>query len=205
MNRSRTAVQVIASLMLLGGSVGAIAADPGAYVGASVGQTELDMGTGDLQSILGATGFVASTDNTDVGWKVFGGYQFNPYFAVEAAYVNLGEFTASGFFAGSPAHGSAEGDAGLFSLVGTLPLGDAFDLSAKVGAIVWDVDTSVAGSFGTSETNFNGTTLAYGIGAAWNITQEIGIRGELERFKDLGPDYKEVDLDLYSLGAVFHF
>lgn len=212
MTRTRIAAQTLSALMLASSPIVAMAADAGFYVGVSLGQSELDSSAGDIKSALeaaGATGVVASVDNTDLGWKLFGGYQLNQYFGVEVSYVNMGEFTTDATYStpvGSPVHGSAEGDGGLFSVVGTLPLGEAFAVFGKVGAFVWDVDATASNSFGTLDDNYNGTTLAYGIGANWQFTKSVGIRGELERFKDIGPDEGEdTDVDLYSLGAVFQF
>lgn len=211
MTRTGIAAQTLAALMLACSPLAAMAADAGFYVGLSLGQAELDSGAGDIKSALeaaGATGVVASVDNTDLGWKLFGGYQLNKYFGVEVAYVDMGEFTTDATYTtplGSPVHGSAEGDGGLFSVVGTLPVGETFAVFGKMGAFVWDVDATASNSFGMLEDNYNGTTLAYGLGANWQLSRNISLRGELERLKDIGPDDGEADVDLYSLGAAYHF
>ncbi len=53
----------------------------------------------------------------------------------------------------------------------------------------------------------SGTDLAYGLGANWQINKTISLRAEWERFQDLGGKngLNKADVDLYSLGAVFHF
>lgn len=97
MFRSKLVVQILAALALISSSA-AMAADSGWYVGASLGQSNADYSSGDLKSALeaqGATGVVASVDNTDTGWKLFGGYQLNKNIGFEAAYVNLGSLTGS--------------------------------------------------------------------------------------------------------------
>src|SRR5579864_1294846 len=42
----------------------------------------------------------ASTDDSGSAWKVFGGVQFHPNFAIELAYLDLGEVTAKGHASG---------------------------------------------------------------------------------------------------------
>ena len=58
--------------------------DPGFYVGAGVGQSKIE--ADDI-----------NFDEDDTGFKVFGGYQFNKYFAVELAYIDGGNADKSIF------------------------------------------------------------------------------------------------------------
>src|SRR5699024_9211619 len=76
-------------------SFNAQAAEPtGWYAGAGVGQSMVDEWF---------------ADDEDVGFQVFGGYQFTPYFGLEGAYTNFGEVDVTG--------GVGEVDAASFSLV----------------------------------------------------------------------------------------
>jgi OOP family OmpA-OmpF porin len=59
--------------------------DAGWYVGAALGQDQLDL------DCTGAT----ACDDKDSSWKVFAGYHFNRSFAVEVGYGDLGKATAS--------------------------------------------------------------------------------------------------------------
>ena len=75
---------------------GAFAADEkGWYLGAGYGQSEAAV---DKAKINGAyvtgsyTSASTTADETDTGWKLFGGYQFTRNWAVELAYVDLGKF-----------------------------------------------------------------------------------------------------------------
>jgi OOP family OmpA-OmpF porin len=70
-----------------------------AFVGGSIGQGDID---DEITTNLITSGTV---DGKDTAWKVFGGYMFNRNFGVEAAYVNLGEVSYSGFFGASPVTG----------------------------------------------------------------------------------------------------
>src|SRR4051812_19845418 len=65
-------------------------------IGGGVSRTTIDDLTSGLNQRLLQTGFTsASTDTTDksANYKAFFGYSFNPYFAIEGTYFNLGKFT----------------------------------------------------------------------------------------------------------------
>ncbi len=66
---------------------------PGFYVGAGIGTTEIAEDSIDE----------FNADDSDTGFKVFGGYSFNENFAVEASYFDLGE--ASGAIEDFPSFG----------------------------------------------------------------------------------------------------
>ena len=70
-----------------------------AYLGGSVGQSDID------EQIT--TGLITggSVDGKDNAFKIFGGYMFNRHFGIEGAYVDLGEVSYSGNFFGTPVTG----------------------------------------------------------------------------------------------------
>lgn len=172
--------------MALGfGTTGSALAANGLYVGAGVGQASYD--------VCGALGTgLTSCDDEDTGWKVFGGYDFNENLAIEAAWVDLGEVSASG--AGGTA--TVEVDGIAVDLKATLPLNEAFGIFGKVGFISWDAE----GGGLASGADDDGNDLAYGIGAEYMFSSQFGIRGEWERF-----DVDDEDADLLSIGAVLKF
>jgi len=91
---------ILTALALTGLSGSAFAqANEGWYAGVSVGSADQkDACTG-----LGGIGFVGSCDDTDTGWKIFAGLQFNKNWGVEFGFVDLGESTANGTVFGAPA------------------------------------------------------------------------------------------------------
>src|SRR5690554_4822033 len=101
--------------------------DEGFYLGTAIGQAKLKNDTLDWLDDLGA-----STDDKDTAFKLFAGYQFNPNFAVEASYVDFGDFTASGMLTDgfNIASGNVEGsiDGFGFALVGRLPIDAGFSV-----------------------------------------------------------------------------
>src|SRR5262245_16219151 len=85
---------IVATLIALA-STASMAAE-GFYAGVGFGQTKVDLDkeADALRNDLvagGATAFTVSTDDTDTGFKIFGGYEVNQHFAVEAGFANLGK------------------------------------------------------------------------------------------------------------------
>src|SRR3954469_6849620 len=66
-----------------------LAQDSGGYIGASAGNTRFD-GPG----VSGSSSL--TQDDTDSGFKIWSGYQFNRNFAVEVGYVDLGSLVQTG-------------------------------------------------------------------------------------------------------------
>jgi OOP family OmpA-OmpF porin len=172
------------------------------YAGASAGQSKADIGDCDLD-------ISCSSDDTDTGWKIYGGYQFNPNGAIEFGYVDLGKAKASGTdsFLGVT---SVDWETTGFTaaLVGSLPVGQNFGLMGKLGLFHWDLDVNVSSSvFGSGSDSSSGTDMTYGLGLKYDFSKTVGARAEWDRFKDVGDDNTtgQSDVDLLSVGVVFKF
>jgi opacity protein-like surface antigen len=163
---------------------------PGGYLGLSVGQTKWN----------DACDGLTSCDDTDVGWKVFGGYQFSRFLGVEGGYVDLGEASGTDTVSGL---GNVDAEMwGVFvSGVGTLPIGDRFGLFGKIGAAYTDIEVSSSTQGSDSD---DGIGLTFGVGGFMNILRNLSIRLEWERFQDAGGD-AELDVDLISVGVAYKF
>lgn len=166
----------------------------GFYLGASAGQAQADEVCDDIDDL----GFAGSCDDDDTGWKLNLGYQFTPYWGVEAFYVDFGELAdAEGTVLGAPVTVEADVDGYGAALVGTYPIGD-FSLFGKVGFISWDSDASVTGNAGSVSADDDGTDAMFGLGAGYSLTEQLSLRAEWEY-------YDEVEADLFSAGFVYKF
>ncbi|MDI5922626.1 porin family protein [Halomonas sp. LR5S13] len=174
----------------------------GPYLGAGIGHASLD---NEGLSWLDRNGF--NTDDSDTGYKLFAGYQFNPNFAVEASYVDLGDFSASGAEGSDSVNLELGIDGFTAALVGKLPIQNGFSVHGKLGMIAWDADidgnATVDGTYYRETAGEDGTDPFYGIGAEYEIDQ-VMMRAEYERYdiSDSGEDF-EVDLFSASLGYRF--
>lgn len=194
----------------------------GFYFGVFGGQSAYDVNAEDIDAafILAfeANGFDvldsnSSMDDKDTAFGALAGYRFSPYIALEAAYVDLGSAQYAGSLLVEDGFDASEidGNASIsssgpsLSVVGTLPVGDSFELYGKAG--VFFADTQVrfnVQGFGESR-SASGENAAFGIGAAWNITPSWTTRLEFQRYSDVGDDEEtgQGDIDLLSLGIVY--
>lgn len=191
------ATTTIVAMVLAFGTLVAPSQAPaqGFYVGGSVGRSDADDSNAVPDLITSG-----SVDGTDTGFKIFGGYQFNPYFGLELAWVDLGTAKYSGSFSGFPVTGGSVKTQGFnFSAVGTYPFGSGFAVFGKVGAFAWESkqnDVTAGTPFSNKE---SGGDVSFGVGASYDFTKNIGIRAEWERFKAVG------DIDLLSVGLAYKF
>jgi OOP family OmpA-OmpF porin len=194
-------------------SATAFADDAGWYVGFNAGQSRATIDDARITSGLlgeGLTTTSISDDNSHFGFKVFGGYEFNRYFALEGGYFNLGQF---GFTADTIPAGSLRGDIKLqganIDLVGSVPLGDKFSLFARAGLNYAEAKDSFSGTGSVAVLNPSPSKSAanykFGVGAEYDFTRSVGMRVEAERYRIDDAVGNKGDIDLFSVGLVFRF
>jgi OOP family OmpA-OmpF porin len=190
----------------------------GWYIGAGAGQSKANNGAcSDLSGVFDP-GFSCSSNDTSTGWKLFAGYQFNPNFAIEGGYVDLGNFkaSASGTVALVPVTANGSNKASGFSLdaVGTLPVNEEFGLIGRVGVFAWTLDSTATatstfgppGATATESDKPSGTGLDFGIGVKYDFNSTVGVRAEWQRFMSIGNDNTgKSDVDLLSASLVYRF
>jgi opacity protein-like surface antigen len=154
----------------------------GPYLGVSVGW---------------ATDKADEFEDSGVGFKVFGGYAFNEYFAAELGYVDAGKLEdhIQGL------NVTIESSGVIAAVLGRLPLGDAFSLFAKVGYALYDEKVTLrqAAGFMQSETNDADDPL-YGVGAELSLGERVQLRAEYEIV-----DIPDADFDIVTVGATLRF
>jgi hypothetical protein len=157
------------------------AADNGLYLGASVGQSNVELDD-DFDFDADATGYKAI-----LGWRPL------DWLAVEGNYVDLG--SGDDDVLGEKVESDIDGIA--LSVLGFLAVGPV-DLFARVGVIDWDAEISVPDFDLRSKED--GTDLAYGVGAQFRVWG-LSLRAEYERF-----DISDADkVDLVSVGLTYTF
>lgn len=170
--------------------------ETGWYVGGSIGQMTAD------DACAGLTGAGVSCDDEDTTWKIFGGYKINRNFAAELGYSDLGEVSARG------PGGTATAEATAWELVGVgmLPLADRFSAYGKLGVYRGEVDGRVNTVLLNASADESNTDLTFGLGLKYDVSQAVAIRGEWQRYGDIGGNSTgEADLDVISIGVMFQF
>jgi hypothetical protein len=174
---------ILAALALT--SLPALAVDNGIYLGASVGQSGVEVDD------IGFDG--GNFDGDDTGFKAIAGWRFLDWLSVEANYVDLG--AGDDVVDGETLEIDASGIS--LSALGFWPIGPV-DLFARIGAINWDAEVTSA-DFGELASD-DGTDLTYGVGAQFRVWG-LSIRGEYERF-----DIEDADtIDMFSVGVTWTF
>jgi len=200
------------ALTVLGSRI-AIAQDAGWYGGTNLGQSRATIDDGRIRRELQAGGLgTNSIDNDEhhFGYKIFGGYQFNRYLALEAGYFDLGKFS---FHAATTPAGSLDGSlklkGGNVDMVGLLPITGKFSLFGRVGAIYADTRDSFSGSGAVKvldpSPSKRGFNYKFGLGLQYQITQSLAMRGEVERYRINDAVGNRGDIDLISVGVLYRF
>ena len=168
------------------------------YVGGSYGYTKYE----DLcDSVSGQAG--ATCDDEADGYKIFGGSRVNPNLAFEAAYMDMGEATAS-----TSVSNRTLGVTGLnFSVLGIMPLSKSFELFGKVGWMLWEAESKLTDVTGASSTvTFDDSDISFGFGGNYIVNETFSLRAEFERFHNLSYDSSaETPVSFLSIGVVVSF
>jgi opacity protein-like surface antigen len=149
----------------------AMAVGGGFYLGGSVGGATTDVNNGEFKF-----------DDSDAAYKIFGGFHFLQFFAVEGGYRDIGTVKNDALTL-KPTGWDIAGMAGL-------PLGPVY-LFGKVGVINWDADTNEI-------SNDSDTGYEVGIGASINLLK-IQLRAEAEYLDVLDGSI------MYTVGAAWRF
>jgi len=175
---SKTTMTVAALLLGFGGS--ALAQDDDDQAGNNLEGFYLGGGIGDFSAAI--DDIDALDDINDVGidfsdgdnaMKIFGGYAFNRFFAVQLDWVDFGESSGSV----TPSRTGTSDVQGLApSVVGTLPIGP-IELFARVGYIFYDVDLNLSGGRVIEE---SGEDLVYAAGIGIDVLDRLNLRLEYE-------------------------
>ena len=188
--------------------------DAGWYIGAGVGSTKTDIDNAGINASLIGIGFASAataSDERDTGWKLFAGYQFNPNFAVELGYADLGRYS---FSSTTVPAGALSGSVKIENnwsadLLGILPVGSGFSLFARAGVLYSEAKGSAAGSGAVAvvQPSFKDDDVNYklGLGVGYDFANNVGLRGEWERYRVPDGLGGHGDVDLFSVSLRFRF
>lgn len=179
----------------------------GWYMGGNIGISTANIDKDKITQNL--TNYSYSDDEQDLGYKLFGGYQFNKNFALEGGYFNLGKFD---YFLSTP-NGSLNGNIKVKGLnldaVAILPVTEDFSAFARIGANY----AQSKDSFGTTGTIYmldtspqkNDLNYKFGAGLQYAVTDSLALRLEAERYRINDAVGNDGDIDLFSIGLMYKF
>lgn len=204
----RRSVILSAAVALSALSNPAIASDRGFYLGFDIGQGSVDSDQRALdRSLVNAfaqLGVAVLSGSSEVSedaltYGVILGYQFLPYLALEASYIDMGEFEykARGTLSdgGGTAPGnfsiSASGKAPTLSALGILPFADTWSVFGRLGVAFADVDydvrLTVADQRASLSESDSSQNFLWGAGVGYTAGPWTS-RVEYQQIQDLGSD-----------------
>jgi OOP family OmpA-OmpF porin len=177
------------ALVLAGASLAVTKAHCGEFYG------QADLGRTTIDESIDADGFIFGLDESATAYRLALGYEWSPWFSVEAGYNDLGKVDADLGFAGV----EAEADGFELGLVLRWPVGERFSLNARAGYLWWDAVTRVA----AVRADDSGEDAFAGIGAEFHASERLAITLGWNRYRldDLDADQATVGLRIRFGGA----
>lgn len=206
------------------------------YAGVSGGGTKSNVkaedSTAAVRDAVGPGGqrFVninSTEDAKDSAYRIFGGYRFAPFFAVEAYYADLGKYSlgtsavVSDTRAPGTINSSFKSKGFGADAVFIAPIADGFSIFGKLGVFRSDTEASFnsSGAIAVAPVPVGGTptfsltrsadktSAVYGVGVQYDFNKQISARADLTRYDKLGDDSTggKLRVDTLMAGVVFNF
>jgi len=153
-------------------------------------------------------------EDTDIGYRNFGGYRFSRHWGVELGYSDLGRGNGNAE-AGSyaPEKYGLQTSAWTVAGTGVLPLGEAFSLQGRLGWSMVTPDATLAApglGAGAQGQGISSTppryrsTVLWGVGGQYDLSNRLGLRVDYNNFGRIEGE-NGARSDLWSINAVVRF
>ncbi|MGH8854996.1 MAG: porin family protein [Telluria sp.] len=166
---------------------------PRAYVGVGIASADHEL------KRAGATN--VDTDGYKASGKIFGGYEFDQTWGVEAGHTDFRKSDVSYSIGGVNTRGETDGRSTYIAAKATMPVNEQFSVYAKLGAAH---NKSELVSVNATQNLSHSKTEAYGaLGAQYKLNQDVALVAEYERYgkrKDFG-----TKADVLTVGAKYSF
>jgi len=162
-------------------TTGVVFAEQELYFDAAYGRAQVDDDRLDI----------AVADDTDA-WRVGAGFDFGNNIALEVGYLNLGDLEDVSEF------GLLDGQTDGFTLSARfeMPLSETLSASARVGAFAWESELATP----LATFRDKGEDLYYGVSLDFEITRNLVMSGEWDRF-----EFDSGEADVLFAGLRYRF
>lgn len=214
----RAGVLLLASAMAFAGSVQAADEEEGylddskafftsnTYVGLTLGSPSSDAEASDITGLSTiVTVNNVAVDDGGTAYRIFFGKQVHDWISVELGFADLGdiEITADvgasdtdAFLAELAENAPVAPSGWTLDAAADYPIGDSgFSVIGNLGLFIWESDVK----FGAFEHSDDGIDLHAGVGAAYKINDDFGVRLEFETFQ------ATTKMDMFGLGVTYRF
>ena len=142
------------------------------------------------------------TDAIDTGFSATVGYRINRYLAAELSYTDFGEYESIERYSFGEFRYQLGVAGPSLSVLGSLPLGEQWELFLRGGVLFADQEVRLGGSLSNRE--FSDEVVLAGAGVQWSFAPRWATRLEYQRTDDLKYDNTgESSIDQASLSVVF--
>jgi hypothetical protein len=220
---SKTGKLIAATTLALVFTPPVLAAEPGFYLTATMGQAEEDPKSAGTNVSFGIPSFAivhlepddVAVDASDFSWGVGLGYRINSYLAAELEYLDFGttdvaehydlEFPGLPFPSELTLDYSSRVTGPAVSLLGSLPLGKHFSVFLRGGLLFADREISRPQFGEVSEVTSGDEVWLGGAGVDWTVASRWQVRAEFQRTGKLEEAFfvGGTQLERISLSAIF--
>ena len=183
----------------------ALADNTGSFYGA------VDLGSvslGNIPSQFGNTSFPNPS-----AFRLAGGFNITPMFAVEAGYAMIGDSKITTTQGALSVTETFKTSSLQVAGVANYAINDTFGVFGKLGFANTKIDyTAIPGvntviTAGTTAASGSKTNLTFGLGAQYNINKQFAIRAQYEDFGKvkLGNATNDIGITMMSVGGVYTF
>jgi hypothetical protein len=180
--------------------------EPGqSYLGLGFGQSEFSGMDGIATAWPGTTG--AQSDETSLAWKLYTGYQFRHWLAVETACVDFGDLRARADLQGTDMAALKISPNGFeFSGLATWSVTGDVQVFLRAGMLAWRAAQKFSLPEGVNGADFSrperdGFSPALGAGGQWDFSPRSSLRLEWQQY----PDLADSDPQTWMLSAIRRF
>ena len=184
MNKLLTSLLALAAIL---SSNLAHAEDDPFYAGAAIGAK------GKLT--FSRDGVSKEESNRPLSYKVFGGYQLNDNFALEAGYTNLGNFN----YGSGP---ELDLSVAYLAAKGSIPLGESFSVYGKLGVARHGQKVS---GIGAVDGSYHKVKAMFGVGTAYKLTENVSLTAEVVNYGTVKNRVGVIKARKFELGVNYSF
>lgn len=152
----------------------------------------------------------AGDDDSDTSWGALMGYQITPHVAAELNYLHLGKLEARDpllLFGGGATtfYRALETSGPTLSVLGMLPLTDAWDAYLRAGILFADMEVTNTIGASSETSTFGAEAPVWGGGVRFNWGEHWSARLDYQYVDALGDrdDVGEADIEVITLGILY--
>jgi len=211
----QTVTLTCAAALWAGSAVAAGSDGSGFYIGVGGGITHDNIDENRVNQQLLDAGYSSPSTNSSensVAYKAFVGYSFNRYIAIEGGYFNLGKFKFDSTVSGpGTLHEEIKSSGFNVDAVLSYPFAKGFSLFARAGVqrAKSKASYSATGSVNLLDADDSETKTSWkgGLGVGYEFSQNVGVRGEWERYRirDGTENDHDFNLDVFGLSVYYKF